>query len=198
MRHRFLQVLTIFTVLCCLLSVVWSQNAPAVHGYGTSNKIAKFNGSTSIGDTAIYERDGCISETPNFLTTVAGIFCLHDLGGGATVHVATNLVDRVAFIAENDSEAGNPVGIEGFVASSEGGIGVFGGSANSVGNGVGVYGNTQSPQGFGVLGRNDSTVEAARARQAAQGQPSGLAPTTAPIASQTTVGEPKLASAKVQ
>ncbi len=41
-------------------------------------------------------------------------------------------------------------------------------------------------------------LEAARARQAAQGQPSGLAPTTAPIASQTTVGEPKLASAKVQ
>src|SRR5262245_12445516 len=117
MRQRFLHVLTLVLLLCCLASLVWSQNVPAVHGRGTSNVLSKFTGSTSIGNTAIYERDGCISETSNFLTTVAGILCLHDLGGGATVHVATNLVDRVAFIAENDSDAGNPVGIEGFVAS---------------------------------------------------------------------------------
>jgi hypothetical protein len=157
MRHTFLQVLTLFSVLCCLSSVAWSQTAPAVHGQGTPNVLPKFTGANSIGNTAIFERDGCISETPNFVTTVAGILCLHDLGGGATVHVATNLTDRVAFIAENDVEIGNPVGIEGFIASRDGGVGVLGVSANSLGNGFGVFGDSESPQGIGVLGRNNAT-----------------------------------------
>jgi len=157
MRHTFLQVLTLFSVLCCLSSVVWSQTAPAVHGQGTPNVLPKFTGANSIGNTAIFERDGCISETANFVTTVAGILCLHDLGGGATVHVATNLTDRVAFIAENDVETGNPVGSEGFIASRDGGVGVLGVSANSLGNGFGVFGDSESPQGIGVLGRNNAT-----------------------------------------
>jgi len=72
--------------------------------------------------------------------------------GGATVHVATDLTDRVAFIAENDVETGNPVGSEDFIASRDGGVGVLGVSANSLGNGFGVFGDSESPQGIGVLG----------------------------------------------
>ena len=77
--------------------------------------------------------------------------------GGATVHVATDLTDRVAFIAGNDVETGNPVGSEDFIASRDGGVGVLGVSANSLGNGFGVFGDSESPQGIGVLGRNSAT-----------------------------------------
>lgn len=157
MLHKFPQVLTLFSLLCCPLSVMWSQTLPAVHGQGSADLLSKFTDAHTIGTTSIFERDGCVSETPTFLTSVAGILCLHDLGGGATVHVATNLTDRVAFIAENDIDTGNPVGIEGFIASRDGGVGVLGFSANSQGGGFGVFGGTESPQGIGVLGRNNAT-----------------------------------------
>lgn len=154
MRHKLVLGLTLIAFVFCSLSAIWSQETQrsAIRGRGTANALPKFTGTHTIGNTAIYEQNGCVSEQVNFDTTVAGIFCLHDLGGGATVQVATNLADRVAFIAENDSETGNPVGVEGFIASREGGFGVIGVSANTDGAGYGVLGQTASPQGVGVVG----------------------------------------------
>jgi len=94
-----------------------------------------------------------MSESSTFDTTLGGIFCLHDLGGGATVHAATNMADRVGFIAENDSETGNPVGIEGFIASRDGGFGVLYVSANLRVRGVRPKGTDKQRMLGAVVGK---------------------------------------------
>jgi hypothetical protein len=164
MKHASVVLL----ISCVCVSVLWAQSAPtvtapAIHGHGTPNVIPKFTGTTSIGNTAIYvghrgpvQIDGCLSESPSLDTTAAGIFCLHDLGGGATVHAMSDFPDRVTFISENDSFVGNPVAVEGFTTSADGGIAMFGFAANDVGPGIGTFGWTSGNAGKGVLGRASS------------------------------------------
>jgi hypothetical protein len=161
--HGFVKRASILvSMVFVLVPTTWPQSDPAVHGEGTRNHMAKFKDKNSIQDTAIFESKGCMSESAT-VDPALGTLCLHDVtGSGATIHALSAFPDRTTFIAENDSPTGDPVGIVGFTASADRGIGLRGVAANSSGKGIAILGEEYSPGGaagvFNAIGGGNILV----------------------------------------
>lgn len=156
----------LFLLMICAVPVVFAQSAessnPAIHGQGTAGKVSKFTAQTVIGDTAIYESNGCMSESETFDVSFATTLCLHDLGGNPdgrkAVELSSLFPDWPTLSIRSLSESGSATAVFAYQLGADGGIGVHGRAGAATGTGTGVLGEAFSPNGMGMFGVNQSTT----------------------------------------
>jgi hypothetical protein len=157
----------ICAVLClvfglCLVSV---GRAQTVTGSGTSGNIAKFTGSSSIGNSVMIETNGNIGiGTPGPVSPLTVINFSDSLTPQGLQPYAiygflnNSTIDFSAAIrGDSLATTGGGIGVIGLTNSSDG-TGVFGTMNASSGQGFGVNGTTFSDEGIGVLGNRVNSV----------------------------------------
>ncbi len=174
--------------ICILLVMIGltalDANAQTVTGSGTTNKVPKFTGSSTISDSVIAESNGNIGVGAGaidfFLDGKLTVLDTRDVnasgvGPSSIFGVARCKVDNFCAAVRGDVHSGFAHGLIGvqFVddgQSGGGGVqgitfgtsgfnsGVFGDAQGTTGLGAGVLGTAESPEGTGVIGKAVATT----------------------------------------
>jgi len=174
--------------ICILLVMIGltalDANAQTVTGSGTTNKVPKFIGSSTISDSVIAESNGNIGVGAGaidfFLDGKLTVLDTRDVnasgvGPSSIFGVARCKVDNFCAAVRGDVHSGFAHGLIGvqFVddgQSGGGGVqgitfgtsgfnsGVFGDAQGTTGLGAGVLGTAESPEGTGVIGKAVATT----------------------------------------
>lgn len=140
-----------------------------ITGSGTANYLAKFTGTDTIGNSAVYEAGGKVgigTPAPSHALHVESsgakaIFGESTASGGMGVHGLASAFSGGSFAVYGENYSSGGVGVSGIAAMGSGiNYGVYGQSQSDVGRGVyglgahvtgsnyGVYGQTNSPDGW--------------------------------------------------
>jgi hypothetical protein len=135
-----------------------------VTGAGTKNFVPVWTGTTTLGNSVIYETGGNVgigTKTPKAKVDVAGT---STLGIQATVPGTQAAIAGIATAVKGGAtgvygQSSDPGGnaVFGLDNAATGGIGVIGESAATSGSSYGVYGSSASTSGVGVLGISSAT-----------------------------------------
>jgi hypothetical protein len=123
------------------------QDAPATPdqtGSGTTNYITIWTGTTTLGNSKLYQ-------------TAAGNVGLGTTAATAKLEAITASASGTAVLGDASSATGANFGVTGKTASATG-TGVLGQATAASGADFGVYGSTASPAGTGVYGANKATT----------------------------------------
>ena len=127
---------------------------------GTPGTIAKFTGSTTVGDSQIRQIDDNIGINTDFIVGRLSVLESRESGVNpffpAPYAVYGNILSGMNFAAgvrgDASSTTGSASGVIGVNYSTDGGAGVIGLASASTGHAAGVSGSTNSPDGLGVVG----------------------------------------------
>ena len=117
---------------------------PDQTGSGTTNYITIWTGTTTLGNSKLYQ-------------TAAGNVGLGTTAATAKLEAITASATGTAVLGDASSATGASFGVTGKTASSTG-TGVLGQATSASGANYGVYGSTASPAGRGVYGANSATT----------------------------------------
>ena len=151
------------------------SRAQTVTGSGTPGNLAKFTGSSAIGNSVVVESNGNIgigSSNPSAMLEVVDFrdFITPGLGPNAILGSANCTQNNFCSGVRGDVHSGFNNGVVGVNYASDGqsgggGVtglsfgtsgftyGVFGNAEGTTGNGAGVLGAASSPDGTGVIGK---------------------------------------------
>src|SRR5215471_9095695 len=161
-----------------------SASAQTVTGSGTTNKIPKFTGSSTIGDSVIAESNGNIGVGAGaidfFLDGKLTVLDTRDVnasgvGPSSIYGVAQCKIDNFCAAVRGDVHSGFAHGLIGIQYADDGqsggggvqgvsfgtsgfNFGVYGDAHGSTGSGTGVLGQAASPEGTGVIGQALATT----------------------------------------
>lgn len=166
------------TPAATLTSNLASAGLPAIHGVGTAHYLSKFTDAHDIGNAGVFESAGGIFTKESFTAgAISGQIDaapgdaaqgINATTKGSTAQDAsffsgirglvgsTNSPAGVGVFGTSTANVGDPIGIFGFTASTDRGIGVRGHSDATTGLGLGVLGESNSASGVGVIGVNGS------------------------------------------